>query len=77
MVLSREKEMQKMTSKAAMVYDLIQSKASGNELMPGNSRVSGMLNMDAGVIFTYYGSMLNEIRSICGKAAGLCGGCER
>lgn len=60
-----------MASKTTMVYDLIQSKASGNELMQGISGVFGFpytLIVDAGVIFTHYGPMLNEIRSIYGRS---------
>lgn len=61
-----------MTGRTAMVYDLIQSKASSNELMQGISGVLGFpytLIADAGVIFTHYGSMLNEIRSLYGRSS--------
>ncbi len=60
-----------MTSRTTMVYDLIQSKASSNELMQGISGAFGFpytLIADAGVIFTHYGPMLNEIRSIYGRS---------
>lgn len=61
-----------MTGKGKKVYDLIQSKASSNELMQGISGALGFpytLIVDAGVIFTHYGPMLNEIRSIYGRGS--------
>lgn len=58
-----------MTNKAKRVYTLIQDKAGSNELMQGISGFLGFpftLIADAGVIFTHYGPMLNEIRRIYG-----------
>jgi len=60
------------TSSTARVYDLIQSRASSNELIQGVSGVLGFpftLMADAGVIFTHYGPMLNEIRQIYGRSS--------
>lgn len=56
-----------MDSKARQVYNLIQSKATSNQFVQGLSGLAGFpftLLADAGVIFTHYGPMLNEIRSI-------------
>lgn len=56
--------------KTAKVYDLIQSKANSNQLMQGISGALGFpftLVVDAGVIFTHYGPMLNDIRKIFGR----------
>ena len=57
-------------TKEEQVYTLIQSKASSNELMQGISGLLGFpftLIVDAGVIFTHYGPMLNQIRTIYGR----------
>lgn len=59
-----------MNSRTARVYDLINSKAGSNQLMQGISGAFGFpftLIADAGVIFTHYGPMLNEIRAIYGR----------
>lgn len=61
-----------MEQKAKQVFDLIQSKASSNELLQGVSGLFGFpftLLADAGVIFTHYGPMLNRIRSIYGRSS--------
>ena len=56
-----------METKARQAYDLIQCKASLNEIVQGLSGVLGFpftMIADVGVIFTHYGPMLNGIRSI-------------
>ena len=61
-----------MNANTARVYDLINSKASSNQLMQGISGALGFpftLIADAGVIFTHYGPMLNEIRKIYGRGS--------
>ncbi len=61
-----------MNAKTSQVYDLISSKASSNQLMQGISGALGFpftLIADAGVIFTHYGPMLNEIRDIYGRGS--------
>lgn len=60
-----------MTTKAKRVYDLIQAKSTSNEAMQGISGALGFpftLIADAGVVFTHYGPMLNEIRAIYGRS---------
>lgn len=60
-----------MTNKAKKVYELIQSKATSNQAMQGISGLFGFpftLIADAGVIFTHYGPMLNDIRAIYGRS---------
>lgn len=60
-----------MTNKTKMVYDLIQKKTTSNEVMQGVSSILGFpftLVVDAGVIFTHYGPMFNEIRKIYGRS---------
>lgn len=60
-----------METKARQTYDLIQRKASSNELIQGFSGVLGFpftVIADVGVIFTHYGPMLNDIRSIYNRA---------
>ncbi len=60
-----------MNEKTAKIYDLINSKAGSNQLMQGISGALGFpftLIADAGVIFTHYGPMLNEIRNIYGRS---------
>ena len=59
-----------MNTKVSQVYDLINSKASSNQVMQGISGALGFpftLIADAGVIFTHYGPMLNTIRYIYGR----------
>lgn len=59
-----------MTNKTKMVYELIQEKATSNEVMQGFSGVLGFpftLVVDAGIIFTHYGPLLNDIRKIYGR----------
>lgn len=56
-------------SNSTKVYELIDSKTGSNMLMQAISGVAGFpytLLADAGVIFTHYGPMLNEIRKIYG-----------
>lgn len=59
-------------SKEAKAYTTIDSKAGSNMAMQGISAVLGFpftLIVDAGVIFTHYGPMINEIRRIYGRGA--------
>lgn len=52
------------------VYDIIQKKAGSNQLMQAISGFLGFpfnLIVDAGVIFTHYAPMLNEIRKTYGR----------
>ena len=56
-------------SNSTKVYELIESKTGSNMLMQAISGVAGFpytLLADAGVIFTHYGPMLNDIRKIYG-----------
>ena len=58
-------------NKAVKVYDLIHEKAGSNEMMQGLSGLLGFpftLIADAGVVFTHYGPMLNEIRRYYGRS---------
>lgn len=60
-----------MTNKTRMVYELIQEKTTSNEIMQGLSSVLGFpftLVVDAGVIFTHYGPLMNDIRKIYGRS---------
>ncbi len=57
-------------SKTSRVYEAIERKTGSNEAMQGISGVLGFpftLAADAAVIFTHYGPMVNEIRSIYGR----------
>ncbi|MBQ3845828.1 MAG: hypothetical protein II817_12800 [Bacteroidales bacterium] len=57
-------------TKEEQVYTLIQGKASSNEFLQGLSGILGFpftLMVDASVIFTHYGPMLNQIRTIYGR----------
>lgn len=59
-----------MAGKEARVYDIIEKKAGSNIAMQAISGAFGFpvtLAVDAGVVFTHYGSMLNEIRSVYGR----------
>lgn len=59
-----------MERNSQLVYDLIQKKATSNEFLQGVSGFFGFpvtLVVDAGVVFTHYGPMLDEIRSIYGR----------
>lgn len=52
-------------------YEIINSKASSNIAIQGLSGILGFpftLLADGAVIFTHYGTMLNEIRSLYGRA---------
>lgn len=60
-----------METKVRQTYDLIQCKASSNEIVQGLSGALGFpftVIADVGVIFTHYGPMLNGIRSIYNRA---------
>lgn len=51
-------------------YEIINSKASSNIAIQGLSGILGFpftLLADGAVIFTHYGTMLNEIRSLYGR----------
>lgn len=51
-------------------YEIINAKASSNVVIQGLSGILGFpftLLADGTVIFTHYGSMLNEIRSLYGR----------
>ena len=55
---------------AKRAYELINEKASSNIVIQGLSGVLGFpftLMADGAVIFTHYGTMLNEIRSLYGR----------
>lgn len=55
----------------ARVYDIINSKAGSNTAMQGISGLMGFpftAIMDVAVFFTHYGPMLNDIRSVYGRA---------
>ena len=57
-------------SKTSRVYDIIERKVGSNEAMQGISGVLGFpftLVADTAAIFTHYGPMVNEIRSIYGR----------
>lgn len=57
-------------SLAKKAYEIINEKASSNIVIQGLSGVLGFpftLLADGAVIFTHYGSMLNEIRSLYGR----------
>ena len=59
-----------MASKEARVYDIIDRKAGSTIAMQAISGAFGFpvtLAVDAGVVFTHYGPMLNEIRSVYGR----------
>lgn len=59
-------------SKTAKVYELINKKAGSNETMQGISGIMGFpftLMADAAVIFTHYGPMVNEIRTMYGRTS--------
>lgn len=58
------------TALAKKSYEIINSKASSNIAIQGLSGVLGFpftLLADGAVIFTHYGAMLNEIRSLYGR----------
>lgn len=58
------------TGLARKAYEIINSKASSNVAIQGLSGVLGFpftLLADGAVIFTHYGAMLNEIRSLYGR----------
>lgn len=53
------------------IYELIKTKAASNIAMQGFSGLLGWpwtLAVDVGVVFTHYGPMLNEIRSMYGRS---------
>ena len=56
--------------KAKKAYEIINEKASSNIVIQGLSGVLGFpftLLADGAVVFTHYGTMLNEIRSLYGR----------
>ena len=60
-----------MENLAKQSYELINSKASSNILMQGLSGIVGFpftLIADGAVIFTHYGPMLNQIRSLFNRS---------